>query len=47
VDDFTKAIGTVLTIALGILIGTALFNSTRAGVRSVVTFRSSERRDVL
>jgi len=46
-DDFTKAIGTVLTIALGILIGTALFNSTRAGVRSVVTFRSSERRDVL
>jgi uncharacterized membrane protein YjjP (DUF1212 family) len=46
-EDFAAAIGTVLTIALGILIGTALFNSTRAGVRSVATFRSSSRRPSL
>ena len=35
-QDFAAAMGAVLTIALGILIGTALFNSARAGVRRVV-----------
>jgi uncharacterized membrane protein YjjB (DUF3815 family) len=46
-EDFTAAIGTVLTIALGILIGTALFNSTRAGLRSVATLRLASRRHLL
>ena len=43
-QDFAAAVGTVLTIALGILIGTALFSSTRAGMRGVSTFRASIRR---
>ncbi|HZX53619.1 MAG TPA: threonine/serine exporter family protein [Ilumatobacteraceae bacterium] len=46
-DDFAKAIGTVLMIGLGILIGTAIFNSTRAGVRGVATFRGPAKREVL
>jgi uncharacterized membrane protein YjjP (DUF1212 family) len=47
-DDFAKAIGTVLMIGLGILIGTAIFNSTRAaGVRGVATLRGLTKREVL
>jgi uncharacterized membrane protein YjjP (DUF1212 family) len=44
VQDFTAAIGTVFTIALGILIGTAVYSGTRAGVRSVTSLRSAGHR---
>lgn len=44
VSDFSAAISTVFSIALGILIGTALYNSTRASMTRVVTFGSTVRR---
>jgi len=46
-DDFTAAIGTVLMIALGILIGTAIYNSTRAGLRGVAMFKGSAGRHAI
>ena len=46
-DDFTAAIGTVLMIALGILIGTAIYNSTRAGLRGVAMFRGPAGRQAI
>jgi uncharacterized membrane protein YjjP (DUF1212 family)/uncharacterized membrane protein YjjB (DUF3815 family) len=44
VNDFSSAINTVFSIALGILIGSALYNSTRIGMTHVATMSTSMRR---
>ena len=44
VSDFSAAINTVFSIALGILIATALYNSTRDGMSRVATLSTSVRR---
>ena len=44
VSDFSSAINTVFSIALGILIATAIYNSSRAGMSRMVTLSSSVRR---
>jgi uncharacterized membrane protein YjjP (DUF1212 family) len=42
--DFTEMISTVFSIALGILIASAVYNSTRVGMTRVATISSSVRR---
>ena len=43
-SDFTAMISTVFSIALGILIASAVYNSTRVGMTRVATMSSSVRR---
>ena len=38
IDDFSSALGTVMSIALGVLIGVAAYRSTQVGVREMATW---------